>query len=84
MKDYFKNGWNWVHLFGSFILTDTLFNLTPCAGIIAFFLGFLWECADQCKKRFKWDIWFFDSSGFDWRDLLMDLVGIILATWLIN
>ena len=83
MKDYFKNGWNWVHLFGSCVLTIVLLLLTQWSYFFVFISGLLWEIMDECKKCFKWKIWFFDPAGFDFRDLLMNLVGI-LAAWLIN
>jgi len=85
IKNYFMNGWNWVHLFGSCVLTIALLKLTQWSPLIVFALGFLWECADECKKRYEWDLWVFDSNGFDIKDwLVMDLIGIVLALYLIG
>jgi len=82
MKEYLKDGWNWVHLLGSCVLTIIFSNFMPVvyAGILAWTLGFLWECADEAKKRGYINHWFLDPAGFDWRDwLIMDLIGIILG-----
>jgi len=78
--NYFKDGWNYVHLLGSCVLTIALSHFIHIlsAGFIAFTLGFLWELLDEANKRFGWEIWFFDPVGFDWRDwLIMDLIGVI-------
>ena len=85
MKEYLKDGWNWVHLFGSCVLTITLSKFMPIlyAGFVTLGLGFLWECADEAQKRGYIDVWFLDPAGFDWRDwLVMDLIGIFLAMYL--
>jgi len=85
MTEYFKNGWNYIHLLGSCVLTIVLSKLmlTLYAGLLALTLGLLWELLDQANKDCGWEIWFFDPAGFDWRDwLIMDLVGIILGLML--
>ena len=79
MIDYFKDGWNWTHLLGSCVLTIVLLKFTTWSPAIVFSFGFLWECLDECKKRYDWQIWFFDSAGFDYLDLIMDAIGITLA-----
>lgn len=80
MSDYFKNPWNYIHFLGSCVLTIALLLITQWSPFIVFGLGFLWECADECKKRFGWNVWFLDPMGFDWRDLfIMDAAGIILG-----
>ena len=85
--NYLKDGFNWVHLFGSCVLTIALSRLTQplYAGFIAWSLGLLWECADEAKKRGYINYWFLDAAGFDIRDwLLMDLIGVVLGLILIG
>jgi len=82
MKDYLRDGWSWVHLFGSCLLALFIFQFVikdERAFISAFFVGFLWEVADEINKRLKLGWWFFDLRGFDKRDMVMNLVGIVLA-----
>jgi len=85
MKNYFKDAWNWIHFLGSCVLTIALSKLTQplYAGFIAWGLGFLWELLDKANKDFDWSIWFFDPAGFDLRDWLTDLIGILLGLFLI-
>ena len=83
--NYFKDGWNLVHLLGSCVLAITLYKFFPneLAFIIAWFAGLLWEGADELNKRLKWNVCFLDPDGFDWRDwFVMDLIGIFLAMYL--
>jgi len=75
--EYFKNGWNWVHLFGSCVFTILLMNFSYQAGIFVFALGGIWELWDEAKKRGYVNFWFLDPAGFDLRDWGMDLLGII-------
>ena len=80
---YLRNGWNWVHLTGSssvmFILSLIFLNKTGI--IVTAILGFLWELGDEIYKRYgngNLD-WLFDPVGFDFRDLIIDYLGIFSA-----
>ncbi|MFZ5559293.1 MAG: hypothetical protein ACOZAL_00645 [Patescibacteria group bacterium] len=46
--------------------------LPDMAMITAFILGFLWEIKD-----------IFRADGFSWRDLLMDIAGILVGRYLL-
>lgn len=82
MWQYLKNGWNWVHLFGSSTLTILLCSLIPAGFAFAFMLGCLWEGSDELNKTFNWKVPFLDPNGADSRDILMDLIGVALGFYI--
>jgi len=70
------------HLIGCYALamTMTVFKLSQWKVIITVTaLGVGWECLDQLNHIFDWQILFLDARGFHCSDILMDLVGLILA-----
>lgn len=79
--EYFKQAWNYVHFLGSALLFLLVLIFVPFwwAVGITFTCGLLWECLDEWNyyqvpgKK----MWFLDPQGFDWRDLIMDAVGIV-------
>jgi len=85
MKEYFKNPWNYIHTLGSCVLAFSLYSFTRhiLAYAVAFMCGILWECFDQANKEYGWEIWFFDPDGWDYRDLIMDAIGILWSYILI-
>ncbi len=78
---YLKEPWNWVHCFGSCSLAFVLYCLMInwWAFVIAFSCGVLWECADKVNQILQLEIWFLDSTGWDYRDLIMDAIGVLVA-----
>lgn len=85
--NYFKDAWSYIHFLGSCVLAIGLFmKIVPneLAFIFAFSLGMLWECLDQMNKYFQWDIWLLDPTGWDIRDAVMDLIGILLSIWILS
>ena len=73
-----------LHLVGCFALMMTVYRINPRMSrltmmFLVFNLGFLWEIFDQCNKWFELSIPFLDSRGSDYKDLLYDLGGVILA-----
>ncbi len=80
--DYLKNGWNWVHFFGSCVLSLTfckwLFH-NELAFILAFGCGLIWELIDEAKHQGWVDWCLFDPDGFSFADVMMNLFGILYA-----
>lgn len=84
MIDYLKNGWNFVHLFGSYFLCAALakFPIEKWIAVaIAALCGLLWEFCDHIYSknlhRVNLDI-IFDKRGFSVFDMVMDSIGILL------
>lgn len=84
---YFLNGWNWTHLFGAYFIATFLAamwnNTNPIFVLfLTLILDILKETGDTVSKIYKikwmWTIGF-DPAGFDFRDVLMALIGILLA-----
>jgi hypothetical protein len=85
--NYLKNGFNWVHLFGSCTLACILSKFFQFDAIIyTACLGVLWELADEIYSRLLYDYldWLLDKNGFDLRDIIMNLIGLALAAWIIT
>ena len=81
MGNYLKSPWNWIHLFGSYFLVSMIFVRTSdwiASSCFSLALGFAWEVFDEINKRMGLNIWFLDKAGFDWRDIVMDAIGISL------
>ena len=86
--NYFINGWNWVHFCGGWlgVLTLALFfrNIWLSAAIILL-IDLLKEILDSVTAKTIWKGRFgFDSSGFDIKDILMCLAGILIAIILLK
>jgi hypothetical protein len=81
---YLKNGWNYVHLFGSCVLTLVGFLFTEYSYLIVALLGILWEVLDDLCRLKKLHFWFLDPRGFDYRDVIMNTIGIISALVIYN
>jgi len=87
MIDYVKDPWNWVHFLGSCVLAVGLYLKVvsnELAFIAAFGVGLVWELGDYLSKRFDWDIWFLDKRGFCFRDIIVDLIGVLWGAWFIS
>ena len=83
--DYIKNPWNYVHFLGSTVLAVGIYQKffgNYWAFIIAFACGLVWEGFDEANKRFNWNMWFLDPKGLCKIDLITDLLGVLLAVFL--
>ena len=85
-KEYFQNGWNWVHFEGSGLTHWLLFFIFELSLIQSFAFApiptLLKELIDQIAKKYQIEFLFkigFDRAGFDSRDCIMALVGSIIA-----
>jgi VanZ family protein len=66
------------HMLGCMILTIVMALLIDAiAGIYVFIAGFLWEMKDGLMDWEKYGWW--GGEGFSWKDLIADVVGIILG-----
>jgi hypothetical protein len=84
---YFLNGWNFVHLFGAYFIATFIAAIWNNANpifvlILTLVFDILKETGDTVSKIYKikwmWTVGF-DPAGFDLRDVLMALIGILLA-----
>jgi hypothetical protein len=83
--DYLANGWNMVHMTGSMALYMTLrvrFEATPLqATAITMLAGLTWEFLDAayCSLRKGPSAMdqILDPRGADYRDIVMDITGIV-------
>jgi len=50
MKDYLKDAWSYVHLFGSCVLTIVLSKFMP-----SLYADLLWELLDKVNKDYDWN-----------------------------
>jgi len=89
-KEYFQNGFNWLHFTGSGLTCWLLFFIFELSLIQSFLFApiptILKEIGDQIAKKhqIKWLFFIgFDPSGFDGRDCIMALAGSIIATLII-
>lgn len=69
-----------IHFIGSYALALTFYILGfQHYFIIAFGLGILWEVFDHLKFYYELDIPFLDPRGGSIIDIVVDLLGVLLA-----
>lgn len=69
-----------IHFLGCFFVAQCLVAvglsiLTSSLGSAA--AGFIWECLDECNRRFAWNIKILDPAGFDVGDMIVDVLGAL-------
>ena len=85
-KEYFQNGFNWLHFTGAGLANWILFFIFELSLAQSFAFApiptLLKELIDQIAKKYQIEFLFkigFDRAGFDGRDCIMALVGSIIA-----
>ncbi len=76
-----------LHLVGCFALMMAFARFRWPRGVVFFttvFLFITWECLDQLNHVFDWGFSFLDSRGWDSGDIVMDILGIIIALVLLE
>jgi len=86
-KEYFQNGFNWLHFTGAGLAKFFIFELSLAQSFLfALTPTILKELGDLISKIFiiNWMTKIgFDPAGADHRDLIMALVGSVIATLII-
>jgi len=89
-KEYFQNGFNWLHFTGAGLANWILFFIFELSLAQSFLFALtptiLKELGDLISKIFiiNWMTKIgFDPAGADHRDLIMALVGSVIATLII-
>lgn len=89
-KEYFQNGFNWIHFQGGGLTDWLLFFIFESSLIKAFLFAqiptLIKETIDQIARKYQIE-WLlkigFDRAGWDTRDCIMALIGSIIAALII-